>query len=214
MRAGSKWEEVVPRASELGLAALHGSTPDVSVAGYSLGGGVGWYARKLGLSTNSVTAIELVTADGELRRVDHERDPELFWALRGGGGNFGVVTALEVQLYEIPEIYAGVLFFPWERSSEVLHAWLDWTRTVPDEVTSVGRILQFPPLPELPDFLRGQNSSWSRPSSWGARARVRSCSSRSARSARRSTRSRWCRRSGSPSSTWTRPSPCRTRARG
>ena len=156
VRAGSKWEEVVPRASELGLAALHGSTPDVSVAGYSLGGGVGWYARKLGLSTNSVVAIELVTADGELRRVDHEHDPELFWALRGGGGNFGVVTAIEVQLYEIPEIYAGVLFFPWERSSEVLHAWLDWTRTVPDEVTSVGRILQFPPLPELPDFLRGQ----------------------------------------------------------
>ena len=102
------------------------------------------------------SAIELVTADGELRRVDHEHEPELFWALRGGGGNFGVVTALEVQLYEIPEIYAGVLFFPWERSSEVLHAWLDWTRTVPDEVTSVGRILQFPPLPELPDFLRGQ----------------------------------------------------------
>ena len=81
VRAGSKWEEVVPRASELGLAALHGSTPDVSVAGYSLGGGVGWYARKLGLSTNSVIAIELVTADGRLRRVDHERDPELFWAL-------------------------------------------------------------------------------------------------------------------------------------
>ena len=157
MRAGSKWAEVVPQASELGLAALHGSTPDVSVAGYSLGGGVGWYARKLGLSTNSVTAIELVTADGRLRRVDHERDPELFWALRGGGGNFGVVTALEVQLYEIPEIYAGVLFFPWERSTEVLQAWLEWTRTVPDEVTSVGRILQFPPLPEIPDFLRGQS---------------------------------------------------------
>ena len=97
-----------------------------------------------------------MTADGELRRVDHEHDPELFWALRGGGGNFGVVTAIEVQLYAIPEIYAGVLFFPWERSSEVLQAWLEWTRTVPDEVTSVGRILQFPPLPELPDFLRGQ----------------------------------------------------------
>ena len=155
VRSGSKWAEVVPRASELGLAALHGSTPDVSVTGYSLGGGVGWYARKLGLSTNSVVAIELVTADGELRRVDHANEPELFWALRGGGGNFGVVTAIEVQLYEIPEIYAGVLFFPWERSSEVLQAWLEWTRTVPDEVTSVGRILQFPPIPEVPEHLRG-----------------------------------------------------------
>jgi FAD/FMN-containing dehydrogenase len=157
VRSGSKWADVVPQASELGLAALHGSTPDVSVTGYSLGGGVGWYARKLGLSANSVTAIELVTGDGELRRVDHENEPELFWALRGGGGSFGVVTALEVQLYEMPEIYAGVLFFPWERSSEVLQAWLEWTRTVPEELTSVGRILQFPPFPEVPDHLRGRS---------------------------------------------------------
>jgi len=157
VRSGAKWADVVPHASELGLAALHGSTPDVSVAGYSLGGGVGWYARKLGLSANSVTAIELVTADGLLRRVDHDHDPELFWALRGGGGNFGIVTALEIQLYPMSEVYAGALFFPWERSSEVLHAWLDWTATLPDEVTSVGRILQFPPLPELPEAIRGRN---------------------------------------------------------
>ena len=153
--AGSKWGDVVPPASDLGLAALHGSTPDVSVAGYSLGGGVGWYARKLGLSTNSIAAIELVTADGRARRVDADSDADLFWALRGGGGNFGIVTALEVELYSIPDIYAGVLFFPWERSSEVLHAWLEWTATVPDEVTSVGRILQFPPLDEIPEPLRG-----------------------------------------------------------
>jgi FAD/FMN-containing dehydrogenase len=156
VRSGSKWGDVVPRASELGLAALHGSTPDVSVAGYSLGGGVGWYARKLGLSANSVTAIELVTPDGRLRRVDQDHDRELFWALRGGGGNFGIVTALEIELYPIAEVYAGVLFFPWERSSEVLHAWLDWTTTVPEEVTSVGRLLQFPPLDELPESIRGR----------------------------------------------------------
>jgi FAD/FMN-containing dehydrogenase len=155
IRSGAKWGNVVPQASDLGLAALHGSTPDVSVAGYSLGGGVGWYARKLGLSTNSVRAIELVTADGTFRRVDHDNEPDLFWALRGGGGNFGIVTALEVQLYSIPDIYAGVLFFPWERSSEVLHAWLEWTETLPDEMTSVGRILQFPPIPDVPEPLRG-----------------------------------------------------------
>src|SRR4029077_7269558 len=155
LRAGAKWGNVVPQASDLGLAALHGSTPDVSVAGYSLGGGVGWYARKLGLSTNSVTAIEVVPADGQLRRVDADHDADLFWALRGGGGSFGIVTALEIQLYSIPDIYAGVLFFPWERSSEVLHAWLEGTDTVPDEVTSVGRILQFPPLEEIPDTVRG-----------------------------------------------------------
>ena len=151
VRSGAKWEKVVPRASDLGLAALHGSTPDVSVAGYSLGGGLGWYGRKHGLAANSVTAIELVTADGELRRVDAQNEPELFWALRGGGGNFGVVTALEFDLYPVSEVYAGVLFFPYERSSEVLHAWREWTATVPDEVTSVGRMLQFPPIPDLPD---------------------------------------------------------------
>jgi hypothetical protein len=157
VRAGAKWETVVPRASELGLAALHGSTPDVGVVGYSLGGGMGWYARKLGLAANSVTAIEIVTADGRLRRVDHEHEHELFWALRGGGGNFGVVTALEFDLYPISELYAGVLFFPWERSAEVLHAWHEWVPGVPDEITSVGRILQFPLLPEIPEPLRGRS---------------------------------------------------------
>ncbi len=156
VRSGAKWETLVPSASALGLAALHGSTPDVGITGYSLGGGVGWYARMLGLAANSLTAIELVTADGELRQVDLENDPELFWALRGGG-NFGVVTALELQLYAIPEVYAGVLFFPWERSPEVLGAWLEWTHGVPDEMTSVGRILQFPPLPIVPAELQGRS---------------------------------------------------------
>jgi FAD/FMN-containing dehydrogenase len=155
--AGVKWEKVVPRASELGLAVLHGSTPDVSIAGYGLGGGVGWYGRKHGLFTNSITAIELVTADGRLRRVDHEHETELFWALRGGGGSFGVVTALEFRMFRIPQVYAGALFFPWERSAEVLHAWRAWTDTVPDEVTSVGRIMQFPDLEVVPEPMRGRS---------------------------------------------------------
>jgi len=156
VKAGAKWEDVVPAASELGLAALHGSTGDVSVVGYTLGGGLGWYARQHGLAANSVSAIELVTADGEFVRADHDNEPELFWALRGGAGNFGVVTALEFALFEQPLDYAGVLFFPWERASEVLHAWHEWLPTTPDEVTSVGRILQFPPLPMVPEPMRGQ----------------------------------------------------------
>ena len=84
-----------------GLTALHGSSPDVGVVGYSLGGGIGWLARRHGLATNSVTAIELVTADGERVRADADHDPELFWGLRGGGGNFGVVTAIEFALYPV-----------------------------------------------------------------------------------------------------------------
>ena len=155
--SGMKWEHVVPRASEMGLAALHGSTPDVSIAGYSLGGGLGWYGRKHGLATNSITALEIVTADGELRRVDHDHESDLFWALRGGGGNFGVVTALEFDLYEVPELYAGVMFFPFERASEVLHAWHGLTAELPDEMTTVGRVIQFPPMEEIPEPMRGQS---------------------------------------------------------
>jgi UDP-N-acetylenolpyruvoylglucosamine reductase len=155
--AGARWEDVVPAAAELGLAALHGSTPDVSIAGYSLGGGMGWYARKHGLAANHVTAIEVVTPDGEIRCATPERDAELFWALRGGGGNFGVVTALEFELFPIEEVYAGALFFPLERAGEVLHAWHAWTATAPEDVTSVGRILQFPPVPEVPEPMRGKS---------------------------------------------------------
>ena len=108
-----------------------------------------------GLAANSVTAVELVNADGELVRADADNESELFWALRGGGGSFGVVTALEFQLYPIAEVYAGVLFFPIERGKEVLHAWRRWLEDVPDEVTSVGRFLQFPPIPDIPEPLRG-----------------------------------------------------------
>jgi hypothetical protein len=104
-----------------------------------------------------VTGFEIVTADGRLRWVYDDRDPELLWALRGGGGNFGVVTSLELRLFEMPELYAGILFFPWERSAEVLHAWHAWTKTVPDETTSVGRMIQFPPTPEVPEALRGRS---------------------------------------------------------
>jgi UDP-N-acetylenolpyruvoylglucosamine reductase len=154
---GVQWQDLVPQASEMGLAALHGSAPDIGIPGYTLGGGMGWYARKHGLASNSVTAIELVTGEGRQVRADHENESDLFWALRGGGGNFGVVTALEFELYPISEVYAGVLFFPFERASEVLHAWREWTDGAPEEVTSVGRVLQLPPIEEVPEFLRGQS---------------------------------------------------------
>jgi FAD/FMN-containing dehydrogenase len=155
--AGTLWLEVTEPASEHGLAPLAGSSPDVGVVGYCLGGGVSWLARKYGLAANSVLAIEIVTADGRLRRVDHENDPDLFWALRGGGGSFGVVTAMEIALHPVAELYAGAMFWDWSRASEVLHAWREWTLTVPDEVTSSARILQLPPIPEIPELLRGRS---------------------------------------------------------
>ncbi|HKN92848.1 MAG TPA: FAD-binding oxidoreductase [Thermoleophilaceae bacterium] len=154
--AGAEWQDVTIPAAEHGLAALAGSSPDVGVVGYTLGGGMGWLARRYGLAANSVTAVEMVTPDGRLVRADAYNEPDLLWAVRGAGGQVGIVTAIEFTLYPVREAYAGTLFFPLERASEVLHAWREWTDTVPDEVTSVGRILQFPPIPDLPDFLRGQ----------------------------------------------------------
>jgi len=153
--AGIKWERLTPQLSELGLAALHGSSPDVGIAGYSLGGGMGWLARKHGLQTNSVTAIELVTADGELVRTDPFHNPELFWALRGAGGNFGVVTTIEFAVYPVDELYAGAMFFPFERASEVLHAWRELLPIVPDELMSWVALLHLPDLPHVLEPARG-----------------------------------------------------------
>jgi hypothetical protein len=156
VQAGAIWSDVAPQASAYGLAALAGSSPDVGVVGYSLGGGIGYLGRKHGIQTNSVTAIEVVTTDGEHVRTDAEHDPDLFWALRGGGGNFGVVTAIEFKLYPVSALYGGWLIWPWEDSQRVIERWVDWTRTAPDEVTSMARIMQLPPIPDVPEMLRGR----------------------------------------------------------
>jgi hypothetical protein len=156
VEGGALWMDVTPAAVKHGLVGLAGSAPDVGVAGYTLGGGLSWLGRSYGLAANHLTAVEVVTADGVLRRVDADHDAELFWAIRGGGGSFGVVTALEFELFPVTEVYAGVLFFPIERAEEVLQAWREWLPSVPESVTSIGRLLKFPPLPELPPFLSGQ----------------------------------------------------------
>jgi FAD/FMN-containing dehydrogenase len=153
---GALWLDAVEAAAPHGLAALHGSAPDVGIAGYSLGGGLGWYARKLGMQTNSVTAVELVTANGELLRADAATNPALFWALRGGGGNFGIVTALEFKLYPIETAYAGIMIWDRKDAEKVLRQWATWSVDAPDSVTTAFRILNLPPLPELPEFLRGR----------------------------------------------------------
>src|SRR4051794_16170304 len=153
--AGVKWERIAPELSEYGLAGLHGSSPDVGVAGYSLGGGMGWLARKYGLQTNSVTALELVTADGRRVRTDSTHEPELFWALRGGNGNFGVVTAIEFAVYPAEELYAGQMFFPFERTAEVLHTWAALLPSFPEELMTWAAVLHFPDAPFVPEAVRG-----------------------------------------------------------
>jgi FAD/FMN-containing dehydrogenase len=154
--AATRWRDVVPALSELGLAALHGSSPDVGVVGYSLGGGIGWLARKHGMQANAVTAVELVTADGRHVRADADNDPELFWAVRGGGGNFGAVTAIEFAVLPLRRIYAGAMFFGLERAAEVLHAWTQLLPALPDEITTWASIIHFPPDPALPEPIRGR----------------------------------------------------------
>jgi FAD/FMN-containing dehydrogenase len=154
--AGALWQDVTVPAGQHGLAALAGSSPNVGVTGYTLGGGLGWLARHYGLAANSVTAADIVTPDGRLRRADADHEPDLFWAVKGGGGSVGVVTALEMRLYPVRELYAGTLFFPIQRAAEVLRGWRAWTGTLPDEITSLSRILRLPPLPEVPERLRGR----------------------------------------------------------
>jgi FAD/FMN-containing dehydrogenase len=157
LQAGAQWQHVVGPAAEHGLAGLSGSAPDVCVTGYAIGGGAGWMVRRYGLAANSIRGAEVVTADGREVRADAGSEPDLFWALRGGGGSFGVVTALELELFPVRELYGGVLFWPQERAAEVLGAWSGWAAGVPDEMTSLGRLLNVPPLEDIPEPLRGRS---------------------------------------------------------
>ncbi|TKK90047.1 FAD-binding oxidoreductase [Herbidospora galbida] len=155
--AGVRWIQLTDAASKYGLMALAGSAADVGVVGYTLGGGVSWFARSHGLASNHVVAAEVVLADGTLVRADADNHPDLFWALRGGGGIAGIVTALEFRLFPMTEVQAGLLAWPIERAPAVLSSWRRWVDDVPDQVTSVGRMLRLPPLPDLPEPLRGRS---------------------------------------------------------
>jgi FAD/FMN-containing dehydrogenase len=155
--AGVRWGQVVEAAAEFGLAPLSGSAPHVGAVSYTLGGGLGHLARRYGYAADHVRAIEIVTVDGQLRRVTAESDAELFWALRGAGGNFGVVTGMEVDLMPVSHLYGGALYFDAHLIGEVLRAWQQWTRDVPDEMTSSVALVPFPDVPALPEPLRGRH---------------------------------------------------------
>ena len=154
--AGVQWQAVADAAAPHGLAGLAGSSGGVGAVGYTLGGGIGWLGRAHGFACNRAVAADVVLADGSTRRIDDENDPDLMWALRGGGGSFAAVTALEIGLVPAPVIYGGTLFFPAERATEVLTAWRAWTDSVPETVTSTGRVINVPPIPEAPEALRGK----------------------------------------------------------
>jgi FAD/FMN-containing dehydrogenase len=157
VEAGAVWGDVTGPASEHGLAPVSGSSPGVGVVGFTTGGGLGWLGRSHGLGCQRVLAFEVVTADGRLVRADADTEPDLFWALRGGGGSFAAITALEIELVAVPELHAGMMLWPWERAGEVLQAWRAFTESAPETATTAARIIRLPPLPALPPFLRGRD---------------------------------------------------------
>lgn len=141
-------------AAEHGMFALHGSSPTVGAVGYLLNGGASFYGRRHGVAANHVRAVELVDANGVARRVDADHDPDLFWALRGGGGAFGVVTAVEIDLFEATGAQGGTLYWPLTQAKAVMRAWLTWCADAPPEVSSSFRIVTLPPAPTVPEQLR------------------------------------------------------------
>jgi FAD/FMN-containing dehydrogenase len=153
--AGVRWGELLGAIDGTGLIALAGSSPDVSVVGYLLGGGLSWFGRKYGPAGRCVRAVELVDADGRAARVTAESDPDLFWALRGGGGEFGIVTAIEIDLYEEPLLTGGKLMFPGEQAAAVLGAVAELAAVAPPELTIWAGILHMPPNAPVPE-LRGK----------------------------------------------------------
>jgi FAD/FMN-containing dehydrogenase len=155
--AGVKWGTLLAELDGTGLIALAGSNPDVSVVGYLLGGGVSWFGRRYGVAARALRAVELVDGTGAHRWVTDVADPDLMWALRGGGGEFGIVTRVELDLQAEPELHGGKLMFPISAASAVLSAFAEVTRSAPDGLTAWTSLMHFPPIPELPEQLRGQS---------------------------------------------------------
>jgi len=145
-------------AQAFGLATPLGINATTGVAGLCLGGGFGWLTRKHGMTIDNLVSADIVTADGRQRVVSATQEPELFWAIRGGGGNFGVVTSFEFTLHPLgPEVYSGLVVYPLEQASKVLHAWRDFTRDAPAEVNVWAVLRKAPPLPFLPESVHGSN---------------------------------------------------------
>ncbi|MFC7448552.1 FAD-binding oxidoreductase [Rhodococcus daqingensis] len=155
--AGVTWGALMTALDGTGLVGLAGSSPVVSVVGYCLGGGLSWFSRRFGTGAASLRAVELVDPQGVHRWVTEDRDPELMWALRGGGGEFGIVTAVEIDLFPAPRIVGGRLAFPAEDARDVLRAFREVTSVAPETLSLWASVTHFPPLPLLPEEIRGRS---------------------------------------------------------
>ncbi len=158
IEAGAQWGTVLEKAAPDGLAPLLGSSPGVGAVGYTLGGGLGWLARRYGLAADSVRSFEVVTADGHRVPASAQENQELFWGLRGGGaGSLGVVTAMEVGLFPANQVYGGNLFYGSDLAREVATRYAEWIALAPDELTSSLVLMNFPPFDMVPEPLRGRS---------------------------------------------------------
>ncbi|MFI1421118.1 FAD-binding oxidoreductase [Streptomyces sp. NPDC020731] len=154
--AGAKWRDVLKATAPHGLAPLNGTSTDAGAIGYTVGGGLPLLGRTYGYATDLVRSFQVVTPDGTLRETDPTHEPELFWALRGGKGNVGVVTSLVTELVPLRTVLGGGLYSSGEHAEALLTAWAEWTRTVPEEMCSAFGVLRLPPIPQLPEQLRGR----------------------------------------------------------
>lgn len=147
--AGVRWGQVQEAAGPQGLTGLAGSMPGVNVVGYTLGGGLSWFSRKYGWASDSVRSFDIVDADGNRSRVSADSDRELYWALRGGGGDFALVTAIEFDLHPAPELYGGLVMWPGTRTAEVFDAFREITESAPRELSVWFQRVQFPEAPPM-----------------------------------------------------------------
>jgi FAD/FMN-containing dehydrogenase len=154
--AGALWSDVIAAAAPYGLAPLSGSSAGVGVTGYTLGGGAGWLSRACGFAADSLLRAEVVTADAELMAASADEHPDLFWALRGGGGNFGVATELEFRLHPVERVYAGMAMFEPDRAADTLARYREWALGEPDESNTALVVMTLPDMPQLPEALRGR----------------------------------------------------------
>jgi FAD/FMN-containing dehydrogenase len=154
---GAVWADVDHETQAHGLATTGGLVSTTGVAGFTLGGGIGWTMRKFGLACDNLAGADVVTADGRLVHCSETENPDLLWGLRGGGGNFGIVTRFELDLHPLgPMIYAGPVFYPADAARDLLVAFRDWAAETPDEVTGVVNLTSAPPLPVIPEEWHGK----------------------------------------------------------
>jgi hypothetical protein len=155
-QAGLTWGEFDEATQAHGLATTGGLVSTTGIAGFTLGGGIGWLMRKYGLACDNLESVELVTAGGKVLTANAHEHPDLFWGVRGGGGNFGIITSFKYRLHPVgPMVYGGAAFYPIEKALDLLRFYYEWTATLPDELTTLAAFLTAPPEPFVPQHLQG-----------------------------------------------------------